>query len=56
MRPSEKDREELLDDEKLPLEKNDMLAMWISGLLTVGLPILAILGIVIGVVLLLFTR
>jgi len=56
MRPSEKDREMLMDDEELPLEKNDMLAMWISGLITVGLPILAILGIIIGAVLLLFTR
>ena len=55
MRPSEKDREELLEDEGLPLEKNDMLAMMLSGLLTVGVPILLILGIIVGVVLLLFT-
>ena len=55
MRPSEKDREELLDDEDLPIEKNDLLAMMISGLITIGIPILLILGVVVGVVLLLFT-
>ncbi len=55
MRPSEKDREELLDDEDLPIEKNDLLAMMISGLITVGIPILLILGVIVAVVLLLFT-
>ena len=55
MRPAENDREELLQDEELPIEKNDMLAMVLSGLLTVGIPILLILGIIVGVVLLLFT-
>ena len=55
MRQSENDRKELLDDEELPIEKNDLLAMMLSGFLTVGLPILAVLGIIVAVVLLLFT-
>lgn len=55
MRQSDNDRKEFLEDEELPIEKNDMLAMMISGFITVGLPILAVLGIIVVVVLLLFT-
>lgn len=38
------------------LEKHDMLAMWLAGMLTVGLPVLLIVAIVTVVILLLFGR
>lgn len=58
MRQSERERLEALeelneDNEKLPLEKNDNFAIWIAGMLTVGLPILGLLTIIFIVVLLL---
>ena len=42
--------------DELPLEKNDRLAMWIAGLITVGIPCLLLIGLIILVTLLLFTR
>lgn len=42
--------------EDLPLEKNDRLAMWISGMLVVGLPFLLMILIVAAAVYLLFGR
>ena len=57
MRDSEKLREEALKDNVSDkLEKNDMLALILSGFLTVGLPCLLMLGIIAAVVLLLFAR
>lgn len=47
-RPS--DREEGL------LEKHDFLAMWLAGMLTVGLPVLLIVALVVFVIWLLFIR
>lgn len=54
MRTSEKDRQEMLEDENPQLEKNDMPALWLSGLLTIGLPCLLLILIIIGVTMLLF--
>jgi hypothetical protein len=56
MRTSEQDKQELLQDESLNLEKNDPLAMWISGLLTIGLPCLLLILLIVGVTVLLFGR
>ena len=54
MRDSEKDRQELMDQEDLPLEKRDMFALFASGLLTIGLPCLLIILLIVGVTVLLF--
>ncbi len=54
MRDSEKDRQELTDQEDLPLEKRDMFALFTSGLLTIGLPCLLIILLIVGVTVLLF--
>ena len=56
MRDSEKLRQESLDDGEIHLEKGDRLALWLSGMLTIGLPCLAMILFIIGVVLLLFGR
>lgn len=45
-----------LSDEEVILEKNDNLALILSGLLTIGLPCLILILIITGTVLLLFTR
>ena len=45
-----------LSEEEVILEKNDTLALILSGFLTVGLPCLILILIIIGVVLQLFTR
>ena len=42
--------------EEEPLEKNDRLAMWISGMLVIGLPFLGMIALVAVVVYLLFGR
>ena len=44
-----------LEEEEVILEKNDTLALILSGFLTVGLPCLILILIIMGVVLLLFT-
>ncbi len=56
MRVSQQDKQDLLQDEEPLLEKKDPLAMWISGLLVVGLPCLLLILLVVGVTLLLFGR
>ncbi len=45
-----------LEDEPVQLEKNDTLALMISGFLVIGLPCLILILIIMGAVLLLFTR
>lgn len=45
-----------LEDEELPVDKKDLLAMTISGFLVIGLPCLILILIIIAVVLLLFAR
>ncbi|MBQ3849353.1 MAG: hypothetical protein IKH21_04875 [Clostridia bacterium] len=45
-----------LEDEELPVEKKDLLAMTISGFLVIGLPCLILILIITAVVLLLFAR
>lgn len=54
MRQSESDRRELLDEEDVPLEKNDLFAMYLSGFLTIGLPCLILILVIIGVTVVLF--
>jgi hypothetical protein len=54
MRTSEENRKELLDEDEVQLEKHDMLAMWISGILTVGLPCLVLILLIVGVTFLFF--
>lgn len=54
MRQSERDRKEALDEEELRLEKHDMLAMYLSGFLTIGLPCLILILVIVGVTVLLF--
>lgn len=44
------------EENDLHLEKNDRLAMWLAGLLTVGLPCLLLIALIIVITLLLFTR
>ena len=54
MRTSEENRKELLDEDEVQLEKNDMLAMWISGILKIGLPCLLLILLIVGVTFLFF--
>ncbi len=55
MRESEKNRLELMEDDSTPgLEKKDSLAMWLSGLLVIGLPCLLLILLIVGVTMLLF--
>ncbi len=49
------DPEKLEQEEKMPeLEKNDTFAMWIAGVLTVGLPIGLVLVVLAGIFILVF--
>ena len=54
MRQSEQDRRELMEDNDIQLEKTDMTALMISGLLTIGLPCLLLILVIVGVTILLF--
>jgi hypothetical protein len=54
MREAEHDRRELLDEEDVQLEKHDMLAMYLSGFLTIGLPCLILILVIVGVTVVLF--
>jgi len=54
MRDSEKLRQEMLGEDDQQLEKRDMPALWLSGLLTIGLPCLLLILIIVGVTMLLF--
>lgn len=54
MRTSEENRKEALDEEEVPLEKHDMLALWLSGILTIGIPCLLLILLIVGVTYLLF--
>ena len=45
-----------IPEEEIPLEKNDRLAMWLAGILTVGLPCILLIGLIILVTFLFFTR
>ncbi len=54
MRESERDRREALDEDELRLEKHDMFAMYLSGILTIGLPCLILILVIVGVTVLLF--
>ena len=56
MRASEQQKRELMEDDGPHLEKNDETALWLSGLLTIGLPCLLLILIIMGVTLLLFGR
>lgn len=56
MRDSEKMRQELTDEDRPQAEKGDLPALWISGLLTIGLPCLLLILLIMGVTLLLFGR
>lgn len=55
MRESERDRQDLAGEDPV-LEKKDPLAMWLSGLLVIGLPCLLLILLILGVTLLLFGR
>ena len=54
MRESQKHRQELMDDDETQLETKDSLAMYISGLLVIGLPCLLLILLIVGVTVLLF--
>ncbi len=56
MRESEQNRREITDEDQLPMEKHDSAALWISGLLTIGLPCLLLILVIVGVTMLLFGR
>ncbi len=53
MRASEENRKEALEEE-VQLEKHDMLALWLSGILTIGLPCLLLILLIIGMTFLFF--
>ena len=55
MRESQRDRQALAGDDPI-LEKKDSLAMWVSGLLVIGLPCLLLILLIIGATWLLFGR
>ncbi len=55
MRASEEQRRELVGEDS-QLEKKDMLALVLSGLLTVGLPCLLLILLIAGATILLFGR
>ena len=54
MRTSEENRKEALDEEEVQLKKHDMLALWLSGILTIGIPCLLLILLIVGVTYLLF--
>ena len=53
MRESEKIRQELTE-ESPQLEKKDPMALWLSGMLMLGLPCLLLILLIVGVTMLLF--
>ena len=53
MRASEENRKEALEEE-VQLEKHAMLALWLSGILTIGLPCLLLILLIIGMTFLFF--
>ena len=55
MRESEKIKQELQGEDS-GLEKGDFLALWVSGLLNIGLPCLLLILLIAGVTLFLFGR
>ena len=54
MRESQRDRQELAGDEDPILEKKDPTAMWISGMLVIGLPCLVLILLIVAVTFLFF--
>ncbi len=56
MRASEEQRRELMgqDEDNPMLEKSDLPALWISGLLTIGIPCLLLILLIVGVTYLIF--
>ena len=56
MRSSEQLRRELTEEKEPELEKKDLMALMLSGLLTIGLPCLLLILLIVGVTLLLFGR
>ena len=54
MRVSEENRREALEEEEVQLEKHDLTAMWLSGVLTIGLPCLFLILLILGVTFLIF--
>ena len=56
MRASEEQRRELMgeDGDDPMLEKSDYTALWLSGLLTIGLPCLLLILLIVGVTYLMF--
>ncbi len=53
MRSSEENRRELTEEDNPQLEKHDMLALMLSGFLTIGLPCLLLILLIVGVTMLL---
>ena len=49
-------REDRDREERTEVEKKDQLAMWISGMLVIGLPCLLLILLIVGVTLLFFGR
>lgn len=56
MKTSDQDCRELQEEEELPVDKKDIPAMMLSGLLVIGLPCLLMILLIVGVTLLLFGR
>ena len=56
MRASERERQKLVENDQPQIEKKDLLAMYLSGLLTIGLSCLLLILLMIGVTFLLFGR
>ncbi len=54
MRVSEENRKEALEEEEVQLEKHDMTALWLSAVLTIGLPCLFLILLIVGVTVLIF--
>ncbi len=54
MRKSEQDRRDMTEDDGPRLEKKDPLAMYLSGILMIGLPCLLLILVILGVTMLLF--
>lgn len=43
-------------EDQIPIERGDKLAMWIAGVVTVGLPCILLIGLIIAVTMLIFSR
>ena len=56
MRESEQNRRDVTEDDQPQLEKKDPTAMWLAGLLTIGLPCLLLILLIMGVTMLIFGR